>query len=245
MASFSLVRYPWTGVPMAMVRFLTDRRHLRRTPGLRFARQLGTGRGAAMGLGGDLRRWALVAVWDDDDALGAFLADSPVTAAWHHAEERYTVRLRPLSAHGTWGGTDPFAGLAPAAAPEPGPVAVLTRATLPLRSWRSFYAAVPPVEAALHAADGVLAVVGVGELPVGLQATFSLWRSAAVLEAFAYGPSAPHADVVRRTRAEGWFAEELFARFEPYGSAGTWDGRDPLAGVGTTGDSRRAEGNGS
>lgn len=216
-------------------------RRLRRTPGVRFARQLGTGRGSGMGLGADLRRWATFLVWDDEEALDAFLATTPVDVG---AEETWSVRLRLLSAHGTWGGEAPLADLPEGTAAD-GPVAVLTRARLRLRAWPAFHRAGPAVDASLHTADGLLAAVGIGEAPVGLQATFSLWRSAAVLEAFAYGPSAPHADVVRRTRAEGWFAEELFARFEPYGSAGTWDGRDPLAGVGTTGDSRRAEGNGS
>ncbi|MCI3950132.1 MAG: putative spheroidene monooxygenase, partial [Acidimicrobiales bacterium] len=143
----------------------------------------------------------------------------------------WTVRLAPLGARGSWGGHQP---LPDERATTDGPVAVLTRARLRVRSWPAFYRAVPPVEAALHAAPGVLAVVGVGEAPVGLQATFSLWRSAADMEAFAAAPG-PHRDVARRARAEGWFAEDLFARFRPYASTGTWGGRDPLAGAGGNG----------
>jgi hypothetical protein len=209
-ASFTLARYPLRRVP----RVLTARHH---PPGLRFVRRLGTGRGAAMGLGGDLRRWATFAVWDGEPDLEPFVAG---------AEEAWTVRLEPLGSRGSWGGAQP---LPAARGSAEGPVAVLTRARLRVRSWPAFYRAVPPVEAALHAAPGVLAVVGVGEAPVGLQATFSLWRSVGDLETFAAAPG-PHREVARRARAEGWFAEDLFARFRPYASTGTWGGRDPLAG---------------
>ena len=75
---------------------------------------------------------------------------------------------------------------------------------------------------------GLRLAVGIGEAPVGLQGTFSLWDSAAALRRFAYAGAA-HSAVIARTAPERWYAEELFARFRPFGSSGTWNGRDPLA----------------
>ncbi len=109
-----------------------------------------------------------------------------------------------------------------------GPVAIITRANVRRRSWKAFGAASEVVDAELHQAPGLIDVVGIGETPVGALATFSLWESLAAARAFAY--SMPdHVEVMRRTRAEDWYAEEMFARFEPFASIGTWNGRDPLA----------------
>jgi heme-degrading monooxygenase HmoA len=236
-ASFHLVREPMWCAPVALARLGTDRLHLRATPGLRFARLLGTGSGASA-TGVDLARSALFAVWDSAEALAAF-ADGD---GWFGARaarvrarggEVYTVTLELLSGHGRWGGRDVLADLRPRRLPEEGrpqgegPVAVLTRATVRPTRWHRFRGSRPPVSDELAAASGLRAAVAIGEAPIGLQATFSLWADGAAVTAFARSPR--HRDVVRRTRGEQWYGEELFARFAPIGSSGTWDGRDPLS----------------
>jgi hypothetical protein len=214
---------PGRAVPAALLRMAADRRPLRRTPGLRFAKLLGTGSGRTFTVADvDPRHWALVAVWDDDAAADAF-ADGALVQRWRRrANEEFTARLRPLAARGRWSRREPFGR------PEPsrwdGPVAALTRARLVPRRALAFWRAVPPVSGDLHAAPGLRLAVGIGEAPIGLQGTFSVWDSSSALNGFAYG-RAPHVAVVDRTAREGWYAEELFARFALLSATGTIGGR--------------------
>ncbi len=224
-ASFHLVRH--AGALGATARVPLDRRSLRSVPGLRFGRLLGTGRRRTMTTSADLHRWAVFGVWDDVDAVTRFRDGHALSHRWDRAEERFDVVLRPLGARGSWDGVDPFAGLATPDAPHDGPVAVLTRATVRWRRLPAFLRSVPPVDAHLGSVDGLLEAAGIGEVPVGRQATFSLWRDAGAVQRFSYR-SAEHLEVVRRTRDEDWYGEELFARFAPLSWSGTWDGGEPL-----------------
>jgi heme-degrading monooxygenase HmoA len=226
-ASFHLVREPSWKTPLALGRLGTDRVRLPRVAGLRFWRLLGTGSGDRTGGGADLARTALFAVWDDEAALDRFLAHHAIARRWRAAEEHWSVRLRSVGGHGRWRGVDPLDGLERGS--TNGAIAIVTRADVRRASWRAFGAASDVVDAELHTADGLIDVVGIGEAPIGRLATFSLWESMAAARHFAYAMP-EHTAVVERTRAEDWYAEEMFARFEPYGSTGSWNGRDPLAG---------------
>ena len=219
-----------------------DRRHLRSTEGLTFWKLLGTGDGQTFKLrDADLRRWGLLAVWASGDDLHRFERSSPVARGWRRlADEHWRADLRPLRSRGTWARRAPFAPPSPAGATgalagsagglqgRPGPVAAITRARLRLGRGGVFRQAVPPVALDAARAPGLRLSVAIGEAPVGLLGTFSVWQDQSALEAFAYRGDA-HRQVVRRTPGERWYAEELFARFEVLAAEGTVGGIDPLA----------------
>jgi heme-degrading monooxygenase HmoA len=231
-------------VLQAAARMALDRRPIRRAPGLRFAKLLGTSDGRTFApRDADLRRWALLTVWESPDAARDFETDGVTHRRWNAlAVERLRIDLRPLSSRGTWSGREPFGRPRPRrdqADPHApggrvstdasgGPVAAITRARLRLGRTRIFRAAVPDVAADLAVTPGLRLAAGIGEAPIGLQGTFSLWDDAGSLTEFAHR-RAPHAAVVRRTSTEGWYAEELFARFAVLAVEGTFDGQDQAA----------------
>ena len=209
---------------------------LKRVPGLRFSKLMGSGAANGFGFWPNLRRYGLMAVWDDAAAAAAFFARHPLWAAYQQrSAETWTVHLAPLKAHGLWDGQAPFEYAAagpPAAEPAAAgaPMAVLTRASIRWRKAPRFWQFVEPTSAALAQAAGVRAAIGLGELPLVRQATFSVWESAQAMQEYAY-KDARHREVIQLTRREKWYGEELFARFQVLSSTGTLDGADPLAGL--------------
>lgn len=172
--------------------------------------------------------WAILAVWPDEATARERTSQGPVWARWRgHAQESWTVFLQPVSARGAWAGVNPFLPDG-GAAPVDGPLASLTRATVkPARALR-FWDRVPDISGVIGADPNVAFKIGIGEVPLLHQVTFSIWPDTASMANFARGDG-PHGRAIRAVREQGWFNEELYARFRLLGTAGTWGGRDPVA----------------
>jgi heme-degrading monooxygenase HmoA len=200
------------------------KRPLRTVPGLRFSRLLGTSRGRSFtATDADPLHWALISCWDSPADAAAF-ESSAYPAGWDdRSNERLRLELLPLSSTGLWCRRQPFGPEDQTAEPA-GACAILTRARLVPRHALTFRRSVPPVVAELSSAPGLRFARGIGEAPIGLQATFSVWDDLAAAKRFAYG-SVAHREVVRRTPEVGWYAEQLFARFAVIGASGEVDGR--------------------
>lgn len=201
------------------------------TPGLEFWRLCGSGGGLGFSARPDLSRYALVAAWSSGHLLENFFARGELFAAYRErAREAWTVALLPLRGRGSWGGACPFGPVFSdlLEAREDLPVVALTRASLRLRGFFSFWARVPAINRRLVASPGLRLALGIGELPWVRPVTFSVWDDAASLERFAWAGS-NHQAAARAALSRRWFAEDLFYRFAAVGSAGLIDGRDPAA----------------
>lgn len=171
--------------------------------------------------------WAILASWPDGESARRHVATAAVYQRWRNrAAESWTVYLEPLSARGKWSGAAPFHP-EPAANANNRALAVLTRASLKPSKLLRFWQRVPDISGVIGADPNVIFKIGIGELPLLHQVTFSIWPDAATMANFARGDG-PHGRAIAAVRQGDWFAEELYARFAVTGSDGQWRGRDPL-----------------
>lgn len=205
---------------------------LARLPGLEFHKLFGSGTGEGFTPRPNWTTWAILASWKCPAQARAGLDGPGPFRRWRkRAAESLAFHLQPLSVRGAWTGRTPFRVATGQGAARPkgagaGPLAALTRATVrPLRA-PGFWKRVPDISARIGDDPNVLFKIGLGEVPLLHQVTFSIWPDARSMAEFA--GSGPHADAVRAVRDGDWFSEELFARFRVLGAEGNWSGTPPL-----------------
>jgi hypothetical protein len=203
---------PRKGIPFAFLSMAIDRMRSRKFTGISFSKLLGTGSGQTFTPSDAvLTRWGMV-VAIDENRIEAFDQSSIITNWRKRSTSEFRAVLSPLSSHGLWAKKNPFDFIAPLSNPD-AQIAALTRARIKWNKNFIFWKSVPPVVIDLHSNPGLQAAIGIGEAPIGLQGTFSLWKSASALRDFAYKGKA-HQVAIAQTQSIRWYSEELFARFE-------------------------------
>jgi len=206
-----IVAYFWTikstAIPFALFAMALDRFSLWRSPNVGFFKSLGTGKGETFTpADANSLRWGLIVQVQDLEALDQSL----VVKRWRkRSVDEFRAVLEPISSHGKWAGKEPFVATAK---DWDGQVVAITRARIKWHQNFRFWRSVPPVTISLKSAPGLLAAIGIGEAPIGLQGTFSLWESSAAIKNFAY-KGAAHQKAIADTATYNWYSEELFARF--------------------------------
>lgn len=199
---------------------------LSQVKGQSFYRLLGSGKGLGFNPLPDWSVYSLLQVWDSETAAIEFFSTSELMRQYEsNSAEKCTLFMRNISAGGTWVGKIPFEKAVDLDPTQP--IAVITRATIKLNWLLRFWKYVPTSHETLAENDGLIYTKGVGEIPIVQMATFSLWKDFESVKKFAYS-STQHQEAIRRTRKYDWYKEELFARFQPYKSIGTWEGKQLL-----------------
>lgn len=216
LADLRPAHWAWGWRRLAFSRWLPER-----VPGLRFMKTLGSGREGGFGLWPSPSHQGVFCLFDHDQAAADFVARSALVDRYRHASsECLLLTLRPASARGSWDGVTLASGPEIAAG---APLAALTRASIRPLAAPAFWAYAPAAQASLSGAPGCELAIGLGEAPLLRQATFSLWRDAAAMDA--YARTGAHQRAISAAWQRRFFSESMFVRFSPLAIEGVWQGR--------------------
>ena len=233
-AFLTVVRYPkwalWAGfLSMAFFRlplFFNKK--------ISFYKLMGCGKNGTFDKVPDLQQWAILVVTNKKSKHNSFSSfnyeswyGSLLTKWWSlFGCTKWTIVLEPIEGHGKWDGKEIFGSL-PKTSDFDGKIAVLTRATIRVQRLKHFWNNVDKAARAMSSSPGFITSLGIGEIPWIKQATFSVWENKDSLKMFAY-KNVDHAEVIRKTRQEKWYSEDMFVRFKILYSIGTINGANPL-----------------
>lgn len=201
------------------------RRPMANVPDIGFWKLCGSGTGEGFTPLPNTAVYAVLASWPDETTARSRVLHADIFERYRsHAVEDWTVFLKTTSARGAWSGRNPF--YASGEAPR-GPLAALTRATIKPSVAIKFWQRVPDISRMVGSDRNVAFKIGIGEVPLLHQITFSIWPNADAMAGFAR-TNGPHAAAIRAVRDGNWFSEELYARFAILGDTGSWGGKSPL-----------------
>lgn len=198
---------------------------VRNVPEIEFFKLLGAGSG--MGY----RAWpksgviGLFVVWENFKTAQDFFLSEFLEKYSTICTEQFTVFLEPTSSRGTWSGFGNWR-LEPQEKQEDGLVCALTRATIKKKYLVDFWKMVSPISKTQSEYQGLIFSQGIGEVPVLEQATFTMWENTRSMEEFAY--TTFHGEAIHKVRQAKGFKEQMFTRFKPLMTFGTWEGKNIL-----------------
>lgn len=181
--------------------------------GLTFWKALGSGSGNGFSIWPDFSTFGLLTVFDTEAQAQKFIASEIISEYTENSEQFSHVLMHSIKAHGKWSKQEPF--ISGTKYDETKPIAVITRATIKPKLAYQFWKHVPSVSKSMDGHKGLIFSKGIGEWPILMQATFSLWDTGNAMMAYAY-QNKKHADMVKKTRELDWYSEELFSRFHPF-----------------------------
>ncbi len=204
----------WAFTQMGIARLST-----KEIKGLRFVKLLGSGGLTGFGSWPNWTVYSLLCVWESQEAQENFFNKNLFFLGFiKRSIAHQNIFLQSISAHGTWDGQQPFET---SKHKSDGKIAVITRGKIKLSKLWTFWQFVSPASNDMQGKEGMIFCIGVGELPLIQQATFSIWESTELMTKYAYH-SKQHLEVIKKTRELGWYEEELFARFEVLKIEGNW-----------------------
>lgn len=215
----SVMARTWAFVMMGLARPA-----MARIPGIGFWKLCGSGTGEGFTPFPNFGVYAVLCTWPDKQTAEKAQSDASIFKRYRaKSAESWTIYMSADTARGAWSGVAPFE---PTENVAQGPLAALTRATIKPGILTRFWRRVPNISRVIGQDPNVMFKIGIGEIPWLHQVTFSIWPDAARMADFAR--TGPHAEAIRAVRDEGWFREELYARFTLLGDEGTWGGTSPL-----------------
>ena len=193
---------------------------------INFWKLLGCGKNGSFDIHPDWRQWGIVCVLNynqtfsiEETTINQNVFGKLISGWWKLFNcKTYTIILEPIEGHGTWDRKEVFGKLPKMSAYE-GKIAVLTRATLRINKLKTFFEHAKFISDKMRSAEGFVSSVGIGEIPWIKQATFSIWESKNAMKNFAYKLN-EHKEVIRKTREENWYKEDMFVRFKIHCSYG-------------------------